>query len=74
LGATGGDFEGGEFAPDQALEFRPFGGVEWQDGRTLIAALYLGGPSSAASPFLLGASGERAALALLADLKAGRLR
>jgi phytoene dehydrogenase-like protein len=74
LGATGGDCEGGELAPDQALEFRPFGGVEWQDGRTPIAALYLGGPSSAASPFLLGASGERAALALLADINAGRLR
>ena len=74
LGATDGDLEGGELAPDQALGFRPFGDTQWQDGRTPIRGLYLGGASSAASPFLLGISGERAALAVLADLKARRLR
>ncbi|HEX3486608.1 MAG TPA: NAD(P)/FAD-dependent oxidoreductase [Micropepsaceae bacterium] len=74
LGTTDGDIEGGELAPDQALGFRPFGGMQWQDGRTPVAGLYLGGPSSAGSPFLLGVSGERAALAVLADFEAGRLR
>ena len=73
LGVTGGDVEGGEFAPDQALGFRPFGDAEWRDGRTPIGSLYLAGPSSSASPLLLGASGERAALAVLADIEAGRL-
>jgi phytoene dehydrogenase-like protein len=74
LGATDGDLEGGELAPDQALGFRPFGDTQWQDGRTPVRGLYLGGASSAASPFLLGISGERAALAVLADFKARRLR
>jgi phytoene dehydrogenase-like protein len=69
LGVNDGDLEGGELAPDQALGFRPFDGLDWQDGRTPIAGLYLGGSSSAAAPFLLGASGERAALAVLTDLK-----
>jgi phytoene dehydrogenase-like protein len=69
LGANDGDLDGGELAPDQALGFRPFEGVDWHDGRTPIAGLYLGGSSSAAAPFLLGASGERAALAVLTDLK-----
>ena len=72
IGATAGDLDGGEFAPDQAVGFRPLAGAEWRDGRTPITSLYLGGPSSAASPILLGASGERAALAIIADLKAGR--
>jgi phytoene dehydrogenase-like protein len=74
LGATGGDLEGGELAPDQVLGFRPFGEPEWQDGRTPVQGLYLGGSSSAASPFLLGISGERAALAALADVKSSRFR
>ena len=74
LGASAGDLDGGELAPDQALDFRPFAGPEWQDGRMPVQGLYLGGPSSAASPFLLGASGERAALAMLADFQAGLLR
>ncbi len=74
LGVTAGDLDGGELAPDQALEFRPFGTAEWQDGRTPIQGLYLGGPSSAPSPFLLGVSGERAALAMLADFQTGVLR
>jgi phytoene dehydrogenase-like protein len=74
LGTWNGDIEGGEIAPDQALGFRPFGGAQWRDGRTPVAGFYLGGPSSAASPFVLGVSGERAALAVLADFDAGRLR
>ncbi len=69
LGLTDGDLDGGEIAPDQCLGFRPF--AEWQDGHTPIRGLYLGGPSSGASPFLTGASGEQAALALLADCKTG---
>jgi phytoene dehydrogenase-like protein len=74
LGATAGDLDGGELSPDQVLNYRPFGGADWQDGRTPFHRLYLGGPSSAASPFWLGASGERAALAMLADFEARRLR
>jgi phytoene dehydrogenase-like protein len=74
LGATAGDLDGGELSPDQVLDYRPFGETDWQDGRTPFHGLYLGGPSSAASPFWLGASGERAALAMLADFEARRLR
>jgi phytoene dehydrogenase-like protein len=75
LGLTCGDLDGGELAPDQALSFRPFGEGSsawtslWLDGRTPVNGLYLGGPSSAPSPFLLGVSGERAAMAMLADLE-----
>ena len=68
LGCNDGDLDGGELAPDQALGFRPFEDIDWQDGRTPIAGLYLGGASSAVAPFLLGASGERAALAVLTDI------
>lgn len=71
LGVTEGDLDGGEIAPDQALSFRPF--PEWRDGRTPLRGLYLGGPSAAPAPFLLGASGARAARALIADHKARRL-
>jgi len=74
LGVTAGDLDGGELAPDQAFDYRPFGDAEWQDGRIPVQGLYLGGPSSAASPFLLGASGERAALAMLTDFQTGLLR
>jgi phytoene dehydrogenase-like protein len=80
LGATDGDLDGGEFAPDQAFGFRPFGGEgvsgtnAWRDGRTPIAGLYHGGPSSAPSPVLLGASGGRAARTILADLESERLK
>jgi phytoene dehydrogenase-like protein len=74
LGATNGDFDGGELAPDQALGYRPFGEPQWQEGRTPVHGLYLCGPSSAAAPFLLGISGERAALAAAGDFKAGHLR
>ncbi|HXJ00242.1 MAG TPA: NAD(P)/FAD-dependent oxidoreductase [Micropepsaceae bacterium] len=74
LGVTDGDIEGGELAPDQVLGFRPFGGAQWQDGRTPVQGLYLAGPSAAAAPFLLGVSGERAALSVAADFKSGHLR
>jgi phytoene dehydrogenase-like protein len=70
LGLTGGDLEGGELAADQALGFRPLAG--WEGGRTPVPGLYLGGPSAAPAPFLLGASGARAAATILADLKGGQ--
>lgn len=74
LGATAGDLDGGEIAPDQVFGFRPFGDdAEWADGRTPIKGLYLGGSSAAPAPFLLGVAGERAGLAILADAHAGRL-
>ena len=79
LGATEGDLDGGEFAPDQALGFRPFGDggwdwmLAWRDGRTPVTGLYLGGPSSAPSPVLLGVAGGRAARSLLADFDADLL-
>lgn len=72
LGWTAGDFEGGELAPDQALGFRPF--VQWQEGRSAIRGLYLGGPSAAPSPFFLGASGDQAAASLIADFKSRHLK
>jgi phytoene dehydrogenase-like protein len=72
LGLTDGDLDGGELAPDQVLGFRPF--PEWSDGRTPIRGFYLGGPSSAPSPFFAGAAGVRAANAVIADLGAGRLK
>jgi phytoene dehydrogenase-like protein len=73
LGATEGDLDGGEIAADQVLDSRPLRGAEWRDGRTPIASLFLAG-SSPASPFVLGAAGERAARAIIADLKTGTAR
>lgn len=67
LGATEGDLWGGEIAADQMLDLRP-------GPRTDIAGLYLAGPSSAAGPLATCASGVAAARAVLADLKAGRLK
>jgi len=72
LGWTAGDFEGGELAPDQALGFRPF--AQWQEGRTAIRGLYLGGPSAAPSPFFLGAGGDQAGASLFADIKNRHLK
>jgi phytoene dehydrogenase-like protein len=66
LGLSEGDFEGGVLTPDQVLGARPF--PEWIAGRTPVRSLYLAGPSAAPAPFLLGASGERAARSVLADL------
>lgn len=67
LGATEGDLWGGEIAADQMLDMRP-------GPRTEIAGLYLAGPSAAAGPLATCASGVAAARAVLADLKAGRLK
>jgi phytoene dehydrogenase-like protein len=69
LGATDGDLDGGELAPDQVLGFRPF--PDWSQGRTPIRGFYLGGASSAPSPFFAGAAGVRAAQAIAADLQSG---
>lgn len=72
LGATEGDLVGGEIASDQMLGFRP-----WLDGtapRTPVDGLYLAGPSTAAGVVASCASGVFAARAVLADMKAGRLR
>lgn len=71
LGLTEGDLEGGELAPDQAFSFRPWPGTD--GGRTAIRGFYLAGSSAAPSPYLTGASGERAALAIFVDLRSGRL-
>jgi len=70
LSVSEGDLDGGELAPDQALGFRPF--PEWREGRTPLRGLYLGGPSAAAAPFLLGAGGTQAAERLLADMSRAR--
>ncbi len=67
LGATEGDLWGGEIAADQMLDMRP-------GPRTAIGGLYLAGPSTAAGPLATCASGVAAARAVLADLKAGRLK
>ena len=74
LGATEGDPDGGELAADQVLDSRPLPGAAWRGGRTPIASLFLAGRSSAAAPFLLGASGSLAARAIIADLRAGPAR
>lgn len=67
LGATDGDLWGGEIASDQMLDLRP-------GPRTEIEGLYLAGPSSAAAPHATCAAGVAAARAILADIKAGRLK
>lgn len=72
LGITEGDLDGGDMAPDQVLGFRPF--PDWNEGRTPLRGYYLGGSSSAPSPFFAGMGGVRAAGALLADMKRGRLK
>jgi phytoene dehydrogenase-like protein len=60
LGASGGDLDGGQLAPDQMLAFRPA-------ARTAMAGFYLGGASCAAGPLGTGAAGYAAALSVLAD-------
>lgn len=60
LGATDGDLDGGQLAPDQMLAFRP-------GARTALGGFYLGGASNAAGPLGTGAAGYAAALSLLAD-------
>jgi phytoene dehydrogenase-like protein len=71
LGATGGDLDGGEIAPDQMFGLRP--GLEPRAPRTIVKGLYLAGRSTAAGPMGTGISGAIAARALIADLRAGRL-
>jgi phytoene dehydrogenase-like protein len=60
LGASEGDLDGGQLAPDQMLAFRP-------GARTLLPGFYLGGASSAGGPLGTGAAGFAAATSLLAD-------
>jgi phytoene dehydrogenase-like protein len=60
LGASGGDLDGGQLAPDQMLAFRP-------GARTAMTGFYLGGASAAAGPLGTGAAGYAAALSVLAD-------
>jgi phytoene dehydrogenase-like protein len=64
LGASDGDLDGGQLAPDQMLGLRP-------SARTLLPGFYLGGRSSAAGPLGTGAPGFAAATALLADRTEG---
>jgi phytoene dehydrogenase-like protein len=71
LGATAGDLDGGEIAPDQMFAFRP-----WTDRKspyTPVDGLYLAGPSAAAAPLGGCVAGAVAAQAVIADLAAGRL-
>jgi phytoene dehydrogenase-like protein len=69
LGASEGDLDGGEIAPDQMLARRGFEGLP--GGRTPVAGFYVLGrlaPHAAAAP------GVMAARAVIADLEAGRLK
>jgi phytoene dehydrogenase-like protein len=72
LGATEGDLWGGEIAADQMFDFRP--GFATNSPRTPIDGLYLAGPSVSAGILASCVSGAAAALAVLADRKAGLLR
>jgi phytoene dehydrogenase-like protein len=69
LGLTDGDLWGGEIAPDQMFDLRPWN--ESGGPRTAIKGVYLAGPSSAAGPHGTCAAGVIAARAIMADL--GRL-
>jgi phytoene dehydrogenase-like protein len=60
LGATGGDLDGGQLAPDQMLGFRP-------GPRSVVAGVYLAGSSCQAAPHGACAGGAAAAAAILAD-------
>ena len=71
LGATAGDLDGGEIAPDQMFAFRP--GLGCKSPHTPVEGLYLAGPSSAAGPLGTCVAGAIAADALLTDLRAGKL-
>ena len=64
LGATNGDLDGGQIAPDQMLGFRP-------DIRTALEGFYLGGASTGAGPMGTGLAGLAAATALIADTQGG---
>jgi phytoene dehydrogenase-like protein len=60
LGASGGDLDGGQIAPDQMLGFRP-------GPRSAIGGLYLAGASAQAAPHGACVGGAAAAAAILAD-------
>jgi phytoene dehydrogenase-like protein len=65
LGASEGDLDGGEIAPDQLFDLRP-----WPEcPRTPIRGLYLGGRSASASVLGTCAAGAAAAQCVLADLR-----
>lgn len=65
LGASEGDLDGGEIAPDQLFELRP-----WPEcPRTPIEGLYLGGRSASASVLGTCAAGAAAAQCVLADFR-----
>ena len=60
LGATAGDLDGGNLAPDQMLSLRP-------GPRTALPGFYLGGRSTQAGALGTGAAGFAAAAALMAE-------
>ena len=72
LGVSDGDLLGGELGASQMLGFRPF--PECSGTRTPVEGLYLAGPSSPLGPLMTCASGVAAARAVLADMRAGRLK
>lgn len=72
LGATQGDLCGGEIASDQMLGLRP--GIGETGPRTPVTGLYLAGSSTVAGVAASCVSGVMAARAVIADLKAGRLK
>ena len=71
LGATNGDLDGGEIAPDQMFAFRPF--ADRKAPYTPVEGLYLAGRSAAAAPFGGCVAGAVAAEAVIADIAAGKL-
>jgi len=72
LGCTDGDLWGGEIASDQMLGFRPW--LDYAVPRTPVDGLYLAGPSTAIGMLGTCVSGVFAARAVVADLKARRLK
>jgi phytoene dehydrogenase-like protein len=72
LGATEGDLDGGEIAPDQMFAHRGF--ANCPGGRTPMRGLYLGGASSPAGMLGTCAAGIAAARAVMSDFAAGGLK
>ena len=72
LGVSEGDLLGGDLSATQMLGYRPF--PECSGTRTPVEGLYLAGPSSTLGPLMTCASGVAAATAVLADMRAGRLK
>lgn len=70
LGLTDGDLWGGEIAPDQMFNLRPWN--DFAGPRTPMKGVYLAGPSSAAGPLGTCAAGVIAARAVAVDLGRGR--